>query len=193
VQPTLILASTSPARRAQLDLLGLTFECVSSGLSEDKWKDRRWPVRTTANLLAIAKAEAVYERRPDSVVVGGDQIASLDGEAFDKPGDVENAKRQLRRMSGRTLELSCGVAVVHSRGVASHVEPVRLTMRELGEDEIDAYIEQDNPLDCAGCFRWESRGPLLFSSVAATDPTAILGLPIFWLSATLRSLGFQLP
>jgi len=150
-------------------------------------------VRTLAKRLAIAKAEAVFERSRDAVVVAGDQIASLDGEPFDKPGDEENAKAQLRRLTGRTLELSTGVAVAHARGIDSHVEQVLMTMRELGDAEIEAYVEQDRPLDCAGCFRWESRGALLFSKVTTNDPTAILGLPIIWLGELLRKLGYRLP
>jgi septum formation protein len=193
VPPPLILASASPARRGQLESLGLRFESVSPEVDEDAWKVRRWPARTLAKRLAVAKAVAVFERRPGSVVIGGDQVATLDGEPFDKPGDVESAKRQLQRLRGRRLELSTAVAVAHEGGIEVHVEPVLLTMRNLGDEEIEAYIEQDQPFDCAGCFRWESRGPLLFTNVSTDDPTAILGLPILWLSQSLRQLGYRLP
>jgi 7-methyl-GTP pyrophosphatase len=193
VPPPLILASASPARREQLESLGLEFAVQTSDVREEEWKNRCWPVRTLAKRLAIAKAEAVFERRRDAVVVAGDQIASLDGQPFDKPGDKENAKMQLRRLNGRTFELSTAVAVAHAGGIDLHVEPVMMTMRELGDAEIEAYIEQDRPFDCAGCFRWESRGPLLFAKVSTNDPTAILGLPIIWLGETLRRLGYRLP
>jgi len=193
VPPPLILASASPARRGQLESLGIAFESIAPEVDEDAWKERRWPVQTLAKRLALAKALVVFERRPGSVVIGGDQVASLDGEPFDKPGDVENARRQLRRLSGRTFELSTAVAVAHDDGIKVHLEPVQLTMRNLRDDEIETYIEYDRPFDCAGCFRWESRGPLLFSNVSTADPTAILGLPILWLSRTLRELGYRLP
>lgn len=189
----LILASTSEARKSQLERLGIEFVCASSDVNEDELKNRRWPSESTARRLSIAKAKAVFDSRPETIVIGGDQVASCEGEIIDKPGSDDVAKRQLRRMSGRLLELQTGVAIIHPKGVESHVEPVRLAMRELTDDEINAYVERDRPLECAGCFRWESSGPLLFSRVETNDPTAILGLPILWLSAALRKLGYRLP
>jgi len=189
----LILASTSAARRTQLERLGLTVECVAPLVDESAWKSKRWPVRTVARCLAEAKAKAVSERRRDAVVIGGDQIASLDGEPFDKPGSFDTARNHLRRLAGRQHELATGVALAHSGGLSSHVEVVELTMRPLTDSEIDAYLAADEPFECAGCYRWERRGPMLFTSVQTTDPSAILGLPLLWLTAALRSLGYPLP
>jgi septum formation protein len=193
VLPRLILASTSSARRAQLARLGLTIECAASGVDEALMKSRRWPAAIIARRLAEAKAKAVFNGRPDAVVIGGDQIATLDGEPFDKPGGHETARMQLRRLSGRTHELATGVAIVGPRGLVSHVEVVRMTMRSLTAHEIDAYLRLDEPYDCAGCYKWEAGGPLLFRGVRTNDPTAILGLPILWVTSTLRSMGYPLP
>jgi len=193
VPPPLILASTSAARRTQLERLGLTVECIAPPVDESAWKTKRWPVRTVARRLAEAKAKAVSERRPDAVVIGGDQIASLDGEPFDKPGSFEVARNHLRRLAGRQHELATGVALAHPGGFLSHVEIVELTMRPLTDAEIEAYLAADEPFECAGCYRWERRGPMLFNSICTNDPSAILGLPLLWLTAALRNLGYPMP
>lgn len=193
VPPKLILASTSPYRMEQLRQIGLAAEAMAPGVNESTWKTRRWPVRTLACLLAEAKAKAVASRFPEAVVIGGDQIASLDGEPFDKPMTMENATAQLRRLSGRTHELATAVAVVNGEDVRVHLEPVLMTMRNLTDREIDDYLGADKPLDCAGCYRWEERGPLLFERVQTEDPTAILGLPMLWLTKMLREMGFRCP
>jgi septum formation protein len=193
VPPTVILASASPYRLAQLRQIGVDAQSVPAGIEESHWKSRGLPIRRLARELARAKAESVFLRHPDAMVIGADQIASLDGEPFDKPGGFEKARRQLSRLSGRTHLLSTAVTVVHPEGRLEHVESIRMSMRPLTDEEIDSYLRADEPYDCVGCYRWESKGPLLFSAVRTPDPTAIIGLPLIWLSFALRSLGMRLP
>jgi len=193
VPPTVILASASPYRLAQLRQIGVNTQSVPAGIDESLWKSGGLPVRKLAMELARAKAKAVFVRHADAIVIGADQIASLDGEPFDKPGGFEEARRQLSRLSGRTHVLSTAVTIMHPEGRVERVESVRMSMRPLTDDEIDAYLRADEPYDCAGCYRWESKGPLLFSAVRTSDPTAIIGLPLLWLSSALRSLGMRLP
>ena len=193
VPPPLILASASPYRLGQLRQLGLAAEAVPSDVDEAEWKAKRWPARTLALELAIAKAAAVAKRFPDAVVIGGDQIASLEGEPFDKPITLDTARTQLRRLSGKTHELLTAAAFIVRGEVQTFIEPVKMTMRSLSDQEIEDYLAADQPLDCAGCYRWELKGPTLFERVETNDPTAILGLPLLWIAKTLRSLGFKLP
>ena len=189
----LILASTSPYRRAQLGLLRLPFRCVAPGVDETAIEtDRSEPV-ALALRLARAKAEAVASREPGAVVIGGDQLVAFEGRVLGKPGTADRAVEQLLEMAGHEHQLVTAVAVADRDGVEAVTEVSRLWVRSLTRDEAARYVAADRPLDCAGSYKIESLGIALFDRIEASDHTAIVGLPLLAVCRMLRARGFALP
>jgi septum formation protein len=186
----LLLASTSPHRRALLARLGLPFDCVAPGVEEDERPGEEPPVR--AARLALAKAQAVARRHPHAVVIGSDQVASTAAgrpRLLHKPGDRETCRRQLQSMSGRSARFDTAVAVVLGGQVDAFADVTVVQFRTLEDAAIDRYIDLEPSFDCAGGFRIEGLGVTLFESVETRDPTALIGLPLIGLCAALRRLG----
>ena len=186
---TLVLASSSPYRRALLERLGLDFEWAASNVDESRLNDEM--PGALALRLAESKARAVASHYPGAVVIGSDQVAHLDGEFLGKPENEAGARRQLVLASGREVEFITGVAVVDvaNGAVRRHFDRTVVTFRELSDDEITRYVERDKPYDCAGGFRSEGLGITLFERVATDDPTALVGLPLIATARLLRESG----
>lgn len=182
-----ILASTSPARRALLSSVGLAHEAEAPGVDEDVPPGTR-PAET-ARILALRKAAAVAARHPDTIVVGADQVLELDGTPFGKPADEAEALAVLRRLSGRAHALVTGLAVL-APGAAPVVEDERtvLHVRTLTDDEARRYVATGEWRGCAGGYRVEGRGLALFERIEG-DWTNVLGLPMPRLLGHLRRLG----
>jgi len=191
--PSLILASTSAYRRELLARLRLPFECLPPGCDERRLPDE--PAPALVQRLARLKAEAVAALRPDSVVIGSDQVALRGDEILGKPGTVERCTEQLLRSSGQQVVFLTAVQVVDGRHgrAESHLDRTVVQFRELGPEEISRYIAADAPLDCAGGFKAESLGIALFDRIESSDPTALTGLPMIWVSAALRRAGIPVP
>jgi septum formation protein len=191
----LILASTSPYRRTLLERLGLPFRCVAPGVDEAAFKQEITDPAALALRLAVTKAEAVATRFPDSVVIGSDQLAAIDGDILGKPGSPSAAVAQLERLAGRTHGLVTAVCVLrHSDGLCrTHTDRTRLTMRPLSHDELTRYVALDDPTDCAGSYKIESAGVALFERIETDDFTAITGLPLIALARLLRDFGISMP
>jgi 7-methyl-GTP pyrophosphatase len=187
----LILASTSPYRRALLERLGVPFEVVRPAVSEDHLA-REMP-RDRALRLSGVKAKAVAAQYPDAVVIGSDQVASLGSRVLDKPGDVVNCRAQLSLLSTQTARFHTGCAVVANGERLVHLDTTSVTFRHLTPEEIERYIEREKAFDCAGGFKAEALGISLFESIESRDPTALIGLPLIWLASALRSVGYTLP
>jgi septum formation protein len=185
----LVLASTSPARRALLDQVGLACEVVAPGIAEplERFAD---PV-AQARAFAEAKARAVFERRPDAIVVGADQVLAFEGEAWGKPADEAQALEQLARLCGRTHALVTAVSVLSPGDSWCGVAESRLTVRALSADERRAYVATGEWEGCAGGYRLEGRGLALFERIEG-DHTNVLGLPMPLLLTRLRALGVPL-
>jgi septum formation protein len=194
----LVLASTSQYRKLVLQRLGVPFEAVPPGVDEDV--PAEMPAEVASVLLAVRKAKAVAERPgfEGAHVIGSDQMCvAPDGAILGKPHAPEVALAQLARLSGRTHRLVTGVAVIHRGQVVTACDIHALTMRPLDEAALAAYVAHDQPLDCAGSYRLESRGIALFSKIEAdpetADESAILGLPIMKTLRILReSFGVDL-
>jgi septum formation protein len=189
----LILASTSPYRRALLERLGIRFDCVAPGTDETGLRDETALALTQR--LARMKAESVAARYPESVVIGSDQAAVLGEQRLGKPGSVERCIEQLRQSSGREVVFLTAVHVVHGGPGTSeaHVDRTVVTFRTLTEREIVRYVSVDEPLDCAGGFKAESLGIALFDRIESEDPTGLTGLPLLWLCGALRRAGIPVP
>jgi len=191
-QPSLILASTSPYRRELLERLGLPFTVEAPEVDEAHLAGE--PPTERALRLAAAKAEAIALRHPTAVVIGSDQVAAAGGVVLDKPGTAERACQQLKHLGGSQARFHTACAVRwHNTGYSvNHLESVTVTVRDLTAAEIAAYVEREQPLNCAGSFKSEGLGIALFSRIESEDPTALVGLPLIWLSGALRQAGYRL-
>jgi septum formation protein len=190
--PRLVLGSTSRYRRELLERLRLPFEVAAPQV--DEAPARGEAPAALARRLALAKAHAVAAAQPhDTVVIGSDQVADVDGEPVGKPGTHENAVLQLRRMSGRSIVFHTAVAVV--RPATGYAEcllaPVRVVFRHLADDEIERYLRLERPYDCAGSAKSETLGIALLQAIESDDPTALVGLPLIRTCALLRAAGLD--
>ena len=185
--PRIILASPSPDRRELLARLGLPFDVEAPGTPEVEAAGEA-PAAMAAR-LALAKARSL--RAPDSLVIGSDQVASLDGRILRKPGTADAAVGQLLNCQGRSVLFHTAVAVVDTRTgtAAEHVDRTEVRFRSLGRAALEQYVRLEQPLDCAGSFKSEGLGVVLFEDISSHDPTALIGLPLIWLAQALRSLG----
>jgi septum formation protein len=183
----LILASTSRYRQELLSRLGLPFEARAPDAPELAI-EREAPAAMAAR-LALAKARSIDT--PDALVIGSDQVASLDGQLLRKPGDPATALRQLEACQGRTVIFDTAVAVIDNRTGAAleHVDRTEVRFASLETAALDRYVQRELPLDCAGSFKSEGLGVALFERIDSSDPTALIGLPLIWLARALRELG----
>ncbi len=186
----LILASTSPFRRAVLEKLGIPFETASPEVDETPL-----PGESPAALverLAITKAQAVASKRDRGLVIGSDQIAVIDGEILGKPGSHEQAVEQLRRASGRHVTFLTGLALINAATgqVQSEVVPFHVVFRELTDSLIENYLRREQPYNCAGSFKSEALGIVLFERLEGEDPNTLIGLPLIRLVRMLEAEGF---
>lgn len=186
--PTLVLASTSRYRRELLSRLHLPFDTQSPGVDEAPISGESPADR--ARRLAIAKAAAVAGKHPGAVVIGSDQVCECADLVLDKPGTLERAREMLGWMSGRTVRFHTAVSLVANGRRWRHTDRTVCRVRQLDARAIDAYLDREPSLDTAGAFKIEGLGISLFESVQSRDPTALIGLPLIWLSARLRGLGF---
>jgi septum formation protein len=183
----LILASTSRYRRDLLTRLGLPFDVQRPAVPENPLPGE--PPAAMAARLALAKARSIAAR--GAVVIGSDQVASLDGQLLRKPGTPEVAVAQLSACQGRTVLFHTAVAVVatDSGATAEHVDVTEVRFRRLDAAALAEYVRREQPLDCAGSFKSEGLGVALFEQISSRDPTALIGLPLIWLAHALKNLG----
>lgn len=185
----LILASTSPYRRAILDNLHLHFTTARPEIDETPRPDES--AVALVERLAVEKAFAVTAPQ-DAFVIGSDQVAELDGQILGKPLTAERAFAQLKACSGREVTFHTGLCLRRGQTHKSLVEPFRVRFRTLQDAEILHYIEQEQPLDCAGAFKSEGLGILLFAALQGRDPNALIGLPVIALNELFREYGIDL-
>lgn len=188
----IILASSSPYRRALLGRLGLPFECVSPDIDETPI-DHETP-RACAIRLAQEKAAVIARQFPDAIVIGSDQVASCNGHRLDKPGTKEHAFEQLQLQRGRESEFHTAVCVMTDGGkkVTSDVVVITVAFHDeqrLSDAHLRRYIDLEMPLDCAGAAKSEGLGITLMASLTGPDPTALIGLPLIALTRLLREIG----
>ena len=191
--PKLVLASTSPYRRQLLERFGIRFTVAAPDVDETPLPGET-PI-DLANRLARAKAEVIAHRHPSSVVIGSDQVALFGREVIGKPGNPERCIEQLKMLSGQRLAFHTAVNVIQSDTGSnqSHLDITTVHFRKLTSDEIERYVARERPVNCAGGFKAEALGITLFDRIDSQDPTALIGLPLVWLSAALRRSGFALP
>lgn len=185
----LVLASTSPARRALMDGLGLAYRVQAPRVEEDFPEGT--PPQHAVALLAERKARTVASQHPTALVVGADQLVSFQGRPLGKPADAQAAKAQLGAMRGKAHDIVTGVCVVGPGFLVTEVDVARLTVLPLSDAELDAYVATGEWQGCAGGYRVEGRGQALFARIDG-DRTSIQGLPMQRVVRLFREAGLDL-
>lgn len=193
--PLLILGSSSVYRKELLDRLGLPFEIATPDINETPFASET--PDATALRLAKEKAAAVAQKFPGALVIGSDQVATLDGEQIGKPGNHANALAQLQKMRGREVIFHTALCLWDGRQKdptsATQIRNVqtRVLFRDLPDDELNAYLHIEQPYDCAGSAKNEGLGIAILQRIESEDPTALTGLPLIALTDMLRHAGVK--
>jgi septum formation protein len=190
--PRIVLASTSPYRRALLERLRLPFEVKASSVDETPLPGET--ARDIALRLAQAKARAVAPSSPAALVIGCDQVAALAGTCLGKPGNHANAVAQLKAMRGKTVLFHTALALFNTESAVMQTAEVPTTVhfRRYSDSEIERYLELERPYDCAGSAKIEGLGIVLVERVNCDDPSALIGLPLVQLADMLRREGVSI-
>ncbi len=187
----LALASSSKIRRKLLEAAGLSVEVVGANVDERAVEAGLGKVAPATLALELARAKALSAAAPGALIIGADQVLSLDGRVFHKSATRAEALDVLTRLSGQTHNLDSAFAIVRDGEVlAAGVDTARMSMRQMSADALDLYLNLAGTevLSSVGVYQWESLGVHLFESVAG-DHSTILGLPMLKLLAALRALG----
>jgi septum formation protein len=190
--PTLILASSSPFRRELLSRLGMEFSSISPDVDESHLPDE--PLETLVMRLAQSKAQKVAETHPDGLIIGSDQVATINGQILGKPGNHERAVAQLMQASGKRVSFFTGLCLLNSAtgNVQLTCEPYHVDFRELSRQQIENYLSREQPYNCAGSFKSEGLGITLFQRMQGEDPATLIGLPLIRLVDMLQNEGVEI-
>lgn len=189
----IFLASTSMYRRQLLDRILTEYEAVAPGIVESN--PDKLPPEALAPWLARRKAEAIAANAPEGLIIGGDQVAVLDDQVVGKPGSHAAAIEQLLAASGKSVRFLTAVCILDPVGRKryEHTDTTVVRFKRFDRRLAEAYLRIDEPYDCAGSFKVESAGFVLFRTVESNDPTALIGLPMIWVADRLLELGYLLP
>ena len=179
---SLILASSSPFRKAILEKLRINFKTASPDINESR-ENGESPFNLV-NRLSKEKALEVAKSH-SGLIIASDQVATLgngnneDDEIFSKPGSHENAFLQLKKSSGKTITFLTGLVLLNTETlkIQTHVEPYKVTFKTLSDNQILSYLNKEDVLNCAGSFKSEGLGVALFSNMEGSDPNSLIGLP----------------
>jgi len=183
----IILASQSEFRKKGLELLGLKFEVRPANLDEKAIRHEN-PERM-AVMLAEAKARAIGEKEPDSLIIASDYFIVFEGKIYEKPADIDEARHMLMGFSGKVVDNVCSVAVYNSstKNMLSAVDHCHMKFRALSEKEVDRYVHKYPVTRFAGSF--DTDGSILFSERIDGEPLFAFGMPLSKLIPLLRQQG----
>ncbi|MDH5395176.1 MAG: Maf-like protein [Gammaproteobacteria bacterium] len=186
----LVLGSTSPFRKAILDKLGLAYEVAAPEVDETAINNET--PQQLVERLSIAKAKAVANKTANALVIGSDQVAVINNEIVGKPHTHDNAVKQLKNASGKTVTFYTGLCLYNSvtDQYQSEVVPFNVVFRELSDSQIEHYLQKEQPYNCAGSFKSEALGIVLFEKLEGDDPNTLMGLPLIRLVKMLEKEGF---
>ena len=185
----IILASTSPFRKKILDDAGLGFDAMAP-VGDEKTITGLPPAFLAAKRAEFKAIDVARHAPPDSLVIGADQVLSLEGESFDKAETEGEARERLQQFRGKTHTLHsafCLVEVHHSGScetVFETVIDVPMTMKNLTDQEVEDYLATCEWQGCVGCYRAEGEGRKLFAKIGG-DTSAVIGLPLKELMAAI--------
>ncbi len=183
----LILASGSPRRKDLLLSLHIPFKVFPSQVEENN--DWGYAPEEFALNMAKKKAEDVFDRLKDGWTLGADTIVVVDKDILGKPKDYKDAKDMLTRLSGRKHTVITGFCILSPSGLVSHIEAVRseVMIRELAEEEIDAYLKTMEPFDKAGAYAVQGMGAFMIKAIKGSY-TNVVGLPLCEVILALKKI-----
>lgn len=189
-QQSLILGSSSRYRQSVLKKLGIPFQSASPDIDETRLANEA--PKKLVQRLSEAKAREIAKKFPDALIIGCDQVASFGDTILTKPGDYENAIKQLTLMSGNEIVFHSGLCLLNSKTHSMQVDVVDFTvvMRDLSSAQIENYVKKDQPYDSAGSFKSEGLGIALFERMSGDDPNSLIGLPLIRLVSMLAHEKF---
>lgn len=188
----IVLASSSPYRRELLKQLELPFVVASPLYIEEI--DQGVAPELLVKHLSFRKAESLARFFPDALIIGSDQIfVDARGRLLGKPNDKKAAIQQLKAMVGQRNTFYTGVTVYDSASgeAASDFSDYSVVLRELTDEQIESYVDRENPLDCAGSFRVEGLGIALMEKMEGSDYNSLIGLPLIKLTGLLERFGIR--
>lgn len=187
----LILASSSIYRRELLTRLQVPFSCISPEVDETPLANEL--PQHTALRLAQAKAKKVATSHADALIIGCDQVATLDNQQLGKPLTHENATRQLRLMRGREVIFHSALCLYNAetQHMQAEVVPYLVKFRNLTDVQIESYLSKEQPYHCAGSAKSEGLGIAIIEKMTGDDPNALIGLPLIALINMLNNEGFS--
>lgn len=190
----LVLASQSPYRAQLLKQVGLNFITAQPMVDEEQLKKQfKGPSSELSAHLAEKKALSLKSQFPAAWIVGSDQVLLLDNQELSKPKNLSEVRVRLQQLNGKSHRLSTALCLITPTTQFTRTINADLTMRKLSDSEIDWAVELDKAVGCAGGYKIESHGLLLFSTIATSDHTSIIGLPMITLLELLRQTGFPTP
>lgn len=192
---TIVLASTSIFRKQLLEKLQIDFSTASPVIDETH-RTGEAP-QDLVQRLSSDKAAAIAEQPEfsDALIIGSDQVACIDGDILGKPGNFENALKQLTAASGKIVAFYTGLCLLNAETGHSQVicEEFKVHFRSLSGDQITRYLKAEEPYNCAGSFKSESFGISLFSKLEGDDPNSLIGLPLIRLIKMFEQEGVNIP
>ena len=188
----IILGSTSPFRKSLLERLDIDFSCDSPDIDETPLQNEE--VEDMVVRLAIKKASAIADRHPGSLIIGSDQSAVLNGKKLSKPGNFENAFKQLSNASGQKITFQTGLCLLNTEtgNIQSKCVPYTEVFKELTPSMIENDLHKEDPYNCAGSFKSDGLGIALFERFEGSDPNALIGLPLIQLVNFLENEGVSI-
>lgn len=193
-KPTQItLASSSIYRQQLLAKLGLSFNCISPNIDESALADEA--VADMVMRLSLAKAEAIAQQHPNAIIIASDQSASLNNTAIGKAGNFDKALKQLKSFQGNVIDFYTGLVVYNpiNQQYLTALDTTKVHFRNLNDQQLTNYLLAETPYDCAGSFKSEGLGIVLFNKIETQDPNSLIGLPLIQLVTLLAQAGVHLP
>jgi septum formation protein len=189
--PQILLASSSPYRRELLQKLHLPFSWASPDIDETPYPEES-PQALTLR-LAEQKAKALADKHPEHLIIGSDQVTTLDGIIIGKPGTHSAAVEQLQKCRSRSLVFLTSLCLLNTKTGRNQIslETYKVSFRNLSDQQIDRYLRLEQPYDCAGSFKAEGLGISLFDKLEGEDPNTLIGLPLIALIRMLNNEGID--
>ncbi len=188
----LVLASSSPFRKQILEKVCPHFSCFNPDIDETPLTDES--AQCLVVRLAEQKARIGAIEYPQHLIIGSDQVCCIDGEIVGKPGNHAKAVEQLNRASGKTITFFTGLALYNSqtRHMDSLLDTFEVSFRDLSPSLIERYLQSEQPYNCAGSFKSEGAGIVLFKHLRGNDPNTLIGLPLIKLCGLLEAQDYPL-
>ncbi len=183
---TLILASGSPRRKELLEKCGIPFDVCPADI--DETINEKGYLPDEIRMLAERKAKAILEENPSTAVIGSDTIVVIDSEVLGKPENKEDAKRMLKRLSGHTHQVITGICIMSSMREFSNVSISEVTFADLDDQEIQKYVDTEEPMDKAGAYAVQGIASRYITRIHG-DYYSIMGLPVSMVYEELKNLS----